>query len=415
MATLVKKPNSPYYYAAFRIPQEDSNGKRVWKQVRKVTKHTNRREALAAAVLIEQEAFRAAGAGDEGSQRMLAILRDATERAAQHKLTHDLAREYLRKMTELATGEPLKMYFTRQWFTEWLELRAATTKPSSLARYKGSVKAFMSHLGDTAERPLDYIQLSHISAFRDKLKREGRSSVTCNHITKDVCAALRAAVREGIIPRNPGDNIKHLETDSIERKVFTADQINKLIKAASDEWRGVILLGAFGGLRLGDAAHLPSSTVDLKENVLRFTPSKTSKAQTLPMHPELVKYFKTHKPTGTHCFPSLAPIEVGGCSGLSELFIEIMDTAEIKRTAMREKVEGKIGYRTYDLSFHCLRHSFNSQMANGGISQELRMKLTGHADKRSNNAYTHHELTTLRAAVESVPGLNGRKPKGKKP
>ena len=57
------------------------------------------------------------------------------------------------------------------------------------------------------------------------------------------------------------------------------------------------------------------------------------------------------------------------------------------------------------LSFHSLRHSFNSALANAGVSQELRMKLTGHKTLEVNRRYTHHELAPLKRAVETLPSV----------
>ena len=64
---------------------------------------------------------------------------------------------------------------------------------------------------------------------------------------------------------------------------------------------------------------------------------------------------------------------------------------------------GEKGRARSSLSFHSLRHSFNSAMANAGVSQELRQLLTGHASKAINDRYTHTDLETLRKAVGSVP------------
>jgi len=55
-----------------------------------------------------------------------------------------------------------------------------------------------------------------------------------------------------------------------------------------------------------------------------------------------------------------------------------------------------------------LRHSFNSAMANAGVSQEIRQQLTGHASSETNKIYTHHEIATLRAAVEKLPDVKVR-------
>ena len=65
-----------------------------------------------------------------------------------------------------------------------------------------------------------------------------------------------------------------------------------------------------------------------------------------------------------------------------------------------------MGRNRCSLSFHSLRHSFNSAMATAGIPQEIRQKLTGHASKAVNDRYTHTELATLKGAIESLPSIS---------
>jgi len=80
-----------------------------------------------------------------------------------------------------------------------------------------------------------------------------------------------------------------------------------------------------------------------------------------------------------------------------------MDKAGVRGTIARER-EGK-GRRVNTLTFHSLRHSFNSILANAGVSQEIRQRLTGHASPEMNKRYTHHELAPLRTAIAQIPGL----------
>ena len=102
-------------------------------------------------------------------------------------------------------------------------------------------------------------------------------------------------------------------------------------------------------------------------------------------------------------FPELAGQKTGGKFGLSMTFARIMARAKIAGKVLHER-KGTKSRTVNSLSFHSLRHSFNSAMANAGISQEVRMKLTGHADTATNAGYTHHELEPLRKAIESIPG-----------
>lgn len=62
--------------------------------------------------------------------------------------------------------------------------------------------------------------------------------------------------------------------------------------------------------------------------------------------------------------------------------------------------------RSFSLrSFHSLRQSFVSVLANSGVNSELRRRLSGHASEEMHAVYTHHELETLRQAITSIPRL----------
>ena len=102
--------------------------------------------------------------------------------------------------------------------------------------------------------------------------------------------------------------------------------------------------------------------------------------------------------------PALATRRPGGRNGLSGTFVRLVEKAGIDPRYVEAK-----GKRFAKLSFHSLRHSFNSALANAGVSQELRMKLTGHATVAMNSQYTHTELATLGRAVGKLPSLGCNK------
>jgi site-specific recombinase XerD len=56
-------------------------------------------------------------------------------------------------------------------------------------------------------------------------------------------------------------------------------------------------------------------------------------------------------------------------------------------------------------SFHSLRHSFSSALANAGISADVRMKLVGHKSLDVHQRYTHVALAPLKAAIAALPLL----------
>ena len=65
-----------------------------------------------------------------------------------------------------------------------------------------------------------------------------------------------------------------------------------------------------------------------------------------------------------------------------------------------------LGMRRFSrLSFHSLRHSFNSALANAGVDQETRMRLSGHSSAAVNGDYSHFGVPKLREAVGRLPDL----------
>ena len=68
--------------------------------------------------------------------------------------------------------------------------------------------------------------------------------------------------------------------------------------------------------------------------------------------------------------------------------------------------EGGTGKRMFSKrTFHSLRHTSNSEMANNGVSAEVRMGVTGHKSVREHQKYTQLEMDTRRAAVRKIPSL----------
>jgi integrase len=181
--------------------------------------------------------------------------------------------------------------------------------------------------------------------------------------------------------------------------------VSKLVRAANGDWRGAILLGYYTGARLGDVANMRWDAIDGRNKVIRFTPSKTKNPVVIPLHRDLEHELLKNAGIGrAPMFPTLAGRDTGGKHGLSGRFAAIMEKARIE--GKRTQASG--GRTLSSLSFHSLRHSFNSAMANAGISQEVRQKLTGHTSAETNKVYTHHELEALRSAVSVIPSIGGK-------
>jgi integrase len=245
------------------------------------------------------------------------------------------------------------------------------------------------------------------------LKRKGLAAPTVNDAIKTLRMPFRAAHDAGYIEINPAN--KNLvrpvkdEAEDVEKDPFTGEQIAELVKVApSEDWKGAILCGYYTGLRLRDIADLQWSAVDLPKRIINLRTGKTRKKVIIPIHPQFASWLEeqTRGIGKAPVFPTLAGKSGAGKSGLSMQFKRIMDAANIKGRLLRE-ANGE-GRSQSSLSFHSLRHGFVSAMANAGVAQELRQKLTGHASVEMNAQYTHHDVEALRSAVSVIPSIGDK-------
>jgi integrase len=240
--------------------------------------------------------------------------------------------------------------------------------------------------------------------FKEDRLKAGLSVRSINLLIKILRRPFRIAVDEGQLDRNPAAAVRTMKAKAARKRVFSAVQIMQLIVAAHGYWKGLILAGYYTGGRLGDLARLRWDSVHLGDKTISFTQKKTEEAVKIPIHPDLEAHLlKLRRPnlSGRPLFPRLFKKPGSGKSGLSMAFKRIMAKAGIEDQISRKR-SGKEGRSVSLLSCYSLRHSFNSAMANAGVAPEIRQLLTGHASAEMNKVYTHHELGTVRRAVESI-------------
>jgi integrase len=378
MASIHKDPRgkSPFWYCAFY----GADGRRMFRS----TKATDRKTALKICLAWES----------------------ASAKARRRELTAAQARKVLAEMVAISSGETLSFHSARSWLNDWLTNKTGAISETTLGRYQQVVRDFLGHIGRRAEASIAAVSPADIIAFRNRLRAEGRSVATCNSVKSMLNAPFESAHKLGFIPINPVAAVEHLKERSAKpgREPFTAQEAARLVEAAEGDWRGAVLLGATSGLRLGDVVNLCWESVDLDGGLLRIETRKTGKSVVLPMHPDFASWL-SGRPGGigkAPVFPELSGKLIAGRRGLSVQFRKIVEKAGVTGRVVTR--EGK-GRTTNSKTFHALRHSFISALANAGVASEIRQRLAGHSDSKVHASYTHHELQTLRGAIGKLPSL----------
>jgi integrase len=374
-----RRPKTPYWIAAYT----DQFGRRR----KRSTKKTSEKEA----------------------RKILNGWLKAIEAARDGCLTEARAREIIGEIyREASKGKKLYTPTVEEYLADWLKAEEPTGSENTYIKKEQAVRLFLESLGDRKFLSLEAITEADIVKLRDELRDAGRRAATVNGLVRKILAQpFRAAHKKGLIRIDPVAGMKAVRGDHVEKHVFTAEQVQRLISKATGDWKGMVIAGFYTGARLGDLANLTWDDVDLEKKLITFLQEKTGKKVPIPIADALQDYLLTlplKDEPKSPVFPTLSGKTSAGKSGLSMAFGRLMANAGIDQGVIRERGAG-VSRKVSGLSFHSLRHSFNSILANAGVPQELRMKLTGHSSTEMNAIYSHHELSVIRGALEHLPRL----------
>lgn len=388
MASLTKHDRSPFWHAMYR----DATGR----QHNKSTKIQHTPEA-------ETPKERAAAASK--NRRLALELALNLEEAERGNAVEAHLRKLLADISSRVNKRALQFVITRTYLNEWAD-RAKTTKaPATALGFATVAKTFLESLGPKAEAPLADITTHDVDRYVQSRLSGNRkpSSVAVNLATLNIPFAQ--AFKQGLILTNPVAGAEKPDKTSESRDPFTWDQVNQLLQHAKGEWKTTIMLAVFTGQRLGDVTSLTWDSVDTEAQVIKLRPQKTARLKKdliIPIHPDLLAHLMDlpfHK--DQPICPELSKHYEGGSGILARQFAAIMEAAGIGRNTM-DNTTGKIFHK---LSFHSLRHTYVSLLANAGIAPDVRQQLSGHSDSKSHAIYTHTQLATLTKAVNSLPRL----------
>ena len=376
MATVWKHPKSKFWTACYT--------NREGRQMKRSTKLTNRSKALKVALEFE----------------------DAERSAKEGLATTVQLQKVVNQLAEEVTGESLVTPTVEEFLTEWLEhKRARKAAAGTIERYTHTVRLFLKHLGNSAKMRLPGLTPKHLEGFLKSRLDAGVAPKTAIVDMKTLRGAFNRAERLGIILKNPLLAIELPAETSSERGLFTHEEVQQLLASVpTEDWRTLIFLAYYTGARLSDCVALTWQNVDTVHKVIRYTQQKTGKEVVVPMHVELFDrlcWLSEFGEEGPLC-NELSTKGPGGKHGLRESFKRIVTKAGIDQGI----VQGKGARKFTKLTFHSLRHSFNSTLANAGVSAEIRCKLTGHSSFAMNDRYTKFSVPPLKSAIDKMPVLN---------
>jgi integrase len=157
------------------------------------------------------------------------------------------------------------------WSEKWIAAQGHL-KPSTRTRYRGLLKVqILPKWGGCSLHDVDFLE---VQGWVSDLTSSGLSGSTVRQAHRVFSLLLETAVRSKRLSSNPAIGVKLPRAGKPEKTFLNHEQVTALAEAAG-EWRTVILVLAFCGLRWGELAALRVGRVDTMRRRISVAESVT--------------------------------------------------------------------------------------------------------------------------------------------
>lgn len=223
-------------------------------------------------------------------------------------------------------------------------------------------------------------------------KRARRASA--NRILSVLKAILNRAFQDGLVADDSAwRKVKPFaKVDEARIRYLTDAEATRLVNACPLDLRRLVRAALLTGTRWGELAALKVADVNLKAARVYIAESKSGKPRHIPLNPEGVAHFEEL---------------VTGKTGDNLVLTREDGTAWGHNYHVRAlQAACKVAKVKPMVSFHELRHTYASHLANAGVDLLTISKLLGHSDTRiTSRHYAHLADKTLALAVTKLPSF----------
>ena len=264
----------------------------------------------------------------------------------------------------------------KQFFAECEEYSKINKSAGTGTREKFVYKLFKEYFGE--ETQLKSIDVKRIEDFKAWLS-EKHTPVGVNINLRHLSAAFSLAVKYKYIPENPFKQVKKIPVAKKQPIFLTKEQAADLLKTTQGKHiHQFIMIALYTGCRISEICNLTWANVDLEHANIKVT-GKGNKERTIPIPGRLVQYLKDKTKKGKYVISGSR--ERNDASG------------QFRKYARLRGLES--------FTFHNLRDTYASWLAQAGESILAIKELLGHTSIQTTMIYAHLSRESLKKAVRS--------------
>lgn len=224
--------------------------------------------------------------------------------------------------------------------------------------------------------------IKHARTKSDKLLSSNTTSCYFNKVR----AALNKAFHEGIIRRNPVNEVKSIKIEQNPRNYLEEEELIALYRTECryDVLKRAFLFSCLTGMRWCDIHKLTWNQIALKEQRTTFKHKKTKNLQYLDLPDDAISLLGSQGEAHERVFKGLR----------YSSYTNVALTQWMLRAGI-----------TKHITFHCGRHSFAVRMLTNDIDIYTVSKLLGHSELKTTQIYSDIVERKRKEAMTTLPSL----------
>ncbi len=312
------------------------------------------------------------------------------------------------EQTKTAVEESISCRYTvAEWLNYWMENELlGSVKRSSYQTYSNLVNRHL--IPAFGKMRLSSVTPGVIYEYVSDQEAAGFSYSTIKSACRLLAAAMRCALDEGQIQKNPCRKIKIQRSEQADQRVLTRSEQEMLRKSTFPVSDLPTILSLYTGMRLGEVCALKWSDIDWEKKTItvRRTVQRIARCSDKKSGAKTMLMIGTPKSTRSHrVIPVpdfvLQQIEqyIRKEENDSFLFGTAVKAAEPRTIQRRSKCfMQKLGIS--GVHFHTLRHTFATRLLEMGVDIKTVSVLLGHESvKTTLDFYAHSLIEQQRSAI----------------
>jgi integrase len=229
----------------------------------------------------------------------------------------------------------------------------------------------------------------NISKYKMLRTDEGVAPATINRELAMLSKAFSLAVKEWEwLKDNPVSKVPREKEDNERDRWLTVDEEVSLLENSPDWLRDIILFNLHTGLRQDELLSLTWDRVDMIRKTILIKDTKNGKPRTIPLNRDVLDILEAKSKVVS--FKSKIVFHSKCGTKIDKHNLRRAFVLAIKRAGIE------------DFTFHGLRHTFATRLAQSGYDLYKISKLLGHKDIKTTQRYAHHCPDSLRDGVEML-------------